>query len=99
MSILSNRSDGKTGWTFLTNHCHVLVVLSRDPAARIRDIADEVGITLRTVQRILNEMEEEGILRVEKSGRRNSYLINREYSLRHPLESKHKVGELLDLLS
>ncbi|SHK42243.1 Winged helix-turn-helix DNA-binding [Rubritalea squalenifaciens DSM 18772] len=95
----TNRNDEKLGWTFLSNHFHVLVVLSRDPAARIRDIADEVNITQRTVQRILNEMVEEGVLSVEKSGRRNSYLINRNYSLRHPLESKHKIGELLDLLS
>ena len=47
-------------WTFLTNHAHVLVVLSRRPDARIRDIADAIGITERSAQRILGELTEAG---------------------------------------
>ncbi len=87
-----------SGWTFLTNHTHILVVLAKDPSARIRDLADEVGITQRAVQRILAELTEEGILKVRKEGRRNTYTINRRARLRHPLESRHTIGELLDLL-
>jgi DNA-binding IclR family transcriptional regulator len=85
-------------WTFLTNHTHVLVVLSRDPMSRIRDIADEVGITQRAVQRILAELVDEEVLRVIKHGRRNEYRINRRMRLRHSLESSHRLGELLDLV-
>ncbi|GAB5558919.1 MAG: MarR family transcriptional regulator [Synoicihabitans sp.] len=85
-------------WTFLTNHTHILVVLSREPEARIRDLADEVGITQRAVQRILAELVVDGILRVKKEGRRNAYKIQRRARLRHPLESKHTIGEVLDLL-
>lgn len=87
------------GWTFLTNHTHVLVTLSREPEMRIRDLADEVGITQRAVQRILAELTADGVLKVAKQGRRNSYKINRRVRLRHPLESSHNLGELLDLLS
>jgi DNA-binding transcriptional ArsR family regulator len=86
------------GWTFLTNHMHILVVLGREPGLRIRDLAEQVGITQRAVQRILAELAEGGILRVTKEGRRNRYEINRETRLRHPLESRHTIGELLDLL-
>lgn len=94
-----NPNENKPSWTFLTNHFHVLVVLSRDPAARIRDISDEVGITQRAVQRIIAEMVVDSILSVEKMGRRNSYHINRSTPLKHALENKHSVGELLKLLS
>lgn len=87
------------GWTFLTNHMHVLVTLSREPEMRIRDLADEVGITQRAVQRILAELTADGVLKVAKRGRRNSYKINRRVRLRHPLESSHNLGELLDILS
>ena len=87
------------GWTFLTNHTHVLVVLSREPEMRIRDLADEVGITQRAVQRILAELTANGVLKVAKQGRRNRYTINRRVRLRHPLESAHNLGELLDLLT
>ena len=41
-------------WTFLTNHAHVLLCLSKDSEARVRDIATLVGITERAVHRILH---------------------------------------------
>jgi DNA-binding MarR family transcriptional regulator len=102
MQQKTSRSAGTranpAGWTFLTNHMHILVVLGREPDARIRDLAEEVGITQRAVQRILAELTEEKILKVSKDGRRNTYSINRRTRLRHPLENRHTVGELLDLL-
>lgn len=87
------------GWSFLTNHTHILVVLSREPEMRIRDLAVEVGITQRAVQRILAELQSEGVISISKEGRRNRYTINREIRLRHPLESKHTIGELLEILA
>jgi len=98
-SRASQADESQIGWTFLTNHMHILVVLSREPSMRIRDLADEVGITQRAVQRILAELTTEGILKVKKEGRRNTYTIRRKARLRHPLESRHNIGELLDLLS
>lgn len=91
--------DQPTGWTFLTNHMHVLVVLSRDPEMRIRDLADAIGITQRAVQRILSELIAEGVLKSTRIGRRNRYAIQTKTRLRHPLESQHTVGDLIDLLS
>lgn len=89
----------KPQWTFLTNHLHVLVSLSRVPTSRIRDLADEVGITQRAVQRILAELVEDEVINIEKDGRRNIYTINPKKRLCHPLESKHSIGQLLEILS
>ena len=36
---------GVAEWTFLTNHGHAIVMLARDPEARIRDLAQGIGIT------------------------------------------------------
>ncbi|MFN3707286.1 helix-turn-helix transcriptional regulator [Microcella sp.] len=83
-------------WTFLTNHAHVLVCLFDDESLRVRDIADRVGITERAVVRILGELVEGGYLEKFRDGRRNTYRILREQPLRHPLESAHTVGDLLD---
>ena len=88
----------RPNWTFLTNHTHLLVVLNREPAARIRDLAEEVGITQRAVQRILAELVSDGILTIKKEGRRNVYRIRRSARLRHPLEKRHTLGELLGML-
>lgn len=41
------------GWTFLSNHSHVLLCVARDATLRIRDIALEVGITERAVRHII----------------------------------------------
>ncbi len=86
-------------WTFLSNHSHVLVCLARDPGMRLRDVAVEVGITERAVQKIVAELEEGGVLARHREGRRNRYVLNRRAPLRHPLEARNTVGELLDLLS
>jgi predicted ArsR family transcriptional regulator len=85
-------------WTFLTNYAHVMVALNRDPDLRQRDLGYVVGITPGAVQRILDELEGAGYLRRERVGRRNHYEIIRHAPLRHPLEGRHTVGELLDML-
>ena len=95
----SQKPEKAREWTFLTNHFHVIVVLSRDPRTRISDLADQVGITYRAVQRILAELTEEGVLDISKDGRRNIYKVNRAYRLRHTLESQHRIGALLDVLA
>lgn len=82
-------------WTFLSNHTHVLLCLAREPDMRMRDVADRVGITERAVQRIVKELTDEGILVLDKIGRRNHYRVRRDHPLRHPLESHHTVGDLL----
>jgi len=85
-------------WHFLTNHSHVLLALFRDPDLRQRDIAEQVGITEGAVQRILDDLEDEGYITRAKVGRRNRYTVNSELPLRHPLECNHKVADLLTTL-
>lgn len=84
------------GFTYLTNHSHVLVALDTDPELRVRDLAVLVGITERAVQRILSDLEASGVVKIEKLGRRNRYRIVRSAKLRHPLEHHCSVGGLLD---
>ena len=60
-------------WTFLTNHAHVVVAISRDPDLRHRDIAHLVGITPGAVVKILGDLEDAGVVKVERVGRRNRY--------------------------
>ena len=87
-----------TGWTFLTNHAHVLACIADDPDVRLRDVAATVGITERATQRIVAELEESGYVRHRRVGRRNRYEVVAGTTLRHPLESHVAVSALLDLL-
>jgi DNA-binding MarR family transcriptional regulator len=88
----------RPSWTFLTNHAHVMVALSRDPELRQRDLAYVIGITPGAVQRILDDLERAGYVKREKVGRRNRYEVLTSESLRHPLEEGHNIGELLEML-
>lgn len=82
-------------WTFLTNHAHVVIAISRDPTLRQREIADQVGITEGAVQRILHELEDDGYVRRARVGRRNRYAVRGDRPLRHPLEAGHTIDEII----
>ena len=84
-------------WTFLTNHAHVLVLLSQHPSLVLREVALQVGITERAVQRIIADLEAEGIIEREKVGRQNHYRIMADRPLRHPIESHRTISDLLAL--
>jgi len=92
-------SDEDRHWTLLTNHGRVLLLIAQDPDARIRDLADSAGITERTAQTIVTDLEHAGYISKERSGRRNVYTVNRRLPFRHPAESDHKIGELIDLFT
>ena len=87
-----------TDWTFFSNYAHVLVCLAENPEARLREVADRVGITERSAQRLITHLDEAGILTRVKHGRRNSYLVDTRVHLRHPIEEHCTVGELLNLI-
>lgn len=82
-------------WHFFSNYAHVLVCLAENPHARLRDVAERVGITERTALRLITQLDEAGILKRVKEGRRNSYVIDTSEHLRHPIEAHCTVGELL----
>ena len=88
-----------TGWTFLTNHTHVLLCLYRNPEITLREVAVLVGITERMVQKIVAELVEAEFMEVTKIGRRNTYRITVDKKLRHPLESHRSIGDMLENLS
>lgn len=86
-------------WTFLTNHTHVLVLLSRNPSIVLREVAVQVKITERAVQRIIADLESGGFIEREKIGRQNHYRIRANQPLRHVIESHRTIGDLLALIN
>jgi MarR family len=86
-------------WTLLTGHGHVLVEIARSPEARIRDIATAAGITERTAQAIVADLEAAGYLARTRVGRRTRYTVNHDSLFRHPAQEGHRVGPFLALLA
>ena len=87
------------GWTFLTNHMHVLLCLAKSPAERMCDIAVKVGITERTVQHIIAELEAAEYIKRLRKGRRNVYHIYGRLPLRHPIERHRRVRDIIQLIN
>lgn len=95
MSVVS---DTNASWTYLTNHSHVLICLAEDPTSRLRDVAQRIGITERAVQMIVADLENAGVLKRHRQGRRNHYEIRPDQPLRHPVEGHRSVRDLLRMV-
>lgn len=82
-------------FTFLTNYGHVLLLIANDPNILMRELAAQVGITERAVQRIVDDLTTAEYLLVTKDGRRNRYQVRMDSPLRHELERHCNVGDLV----
>ena len=100
-NFMQTESQTKNGhnWTFLTNHAHVLLCLANNSSLRMRDIANIIGVTERTVQLIVKDLSKEGYIKLTREGRCNRYEIDDTISLRHPIEQHKTIGDLIGLIS
>jgi DNA-binding MarR family transcriptional regulator len=96
---VNTTASGARGWTFLSNHAHVLICLAARPRLLLREVALRVGITERAVQKILVDLEAEGLVTRRRDGRRNRYQLHLDQPLRHPLEAHRSVRELIELVT
>ena len=89
----------KNKWTFITNHAAVLTLLDREEHLTSREIAMALGITERSVVRIIKDLEMEGYITKRKEGRENRYTVNKDLPLRRNDQREVHVRELLQLIS
>lgn len=99
-ALLASGPGGRQrGWTFLTNHGHVLLAVATDPGIRIAEIADRVGITPRAALQILKDLESAGYLHRTRVGRRTHYAIEPHQHFRHPATSAQEIDGLIRLFT
>ena len=96
---MGDQGEISGSWTLLTGHGHVLVEIARNPDARIRDISAVVGLTDRTVQAIVADLEAAGYLTRTRTGRRTRYSVNHDSLFRHSAQEGLRVGPFLELLA
>ena len=85
-------------WTFVTNHGSVLALVAEHGEITAWDIAVRLGITERSVRRIIDDLEKESYIRKRRIGRSNRYTVRRDQPLRQPGQRDTVVGELLNVL-
>lgn len=86
-------------WTFLTHHAQMLLAVAAEPDARVRDLADRVGVSSRAAVTLLGDLVAAGYVERRRQGRRNTYAVHAELPLRHPAQADHAVGELVALFA
>ena len=96
---MSTSTPTAASWAFLSNHAQVLLCIAHDNGMRLRDIADQVGITERAAHRIVNELADAGYLSRQRMGRRNHYTIAAHLPLPDPVAGNQRIGDLLRLLT
>ena len=86
-------------WSFLTNHAKAILFIAVQPDARLRDIADALGVTERNAYGIVVDLADAGYVVKEREGRRNRYHVQDHLPLRDRIGRERTIGELLDLLA
>lgn len=89
---------GRKPWTFVSNHGAVLAMIGTERQVTGREIAARLGITERTVLRIIGDLEQAGYVRRSRVGRENRYQVNLEMPMRRSDQRQTAVGDLLRAL-
>jgi predicted transcriptional regulator len=76
----------------------MLLSIAHDPEIKATDIAQEVGITERTVRAIIADLEKEHYLTKIKIGRGVKYSIKKSMPLRHKTMHYIRLSKLIALL-
>jgi excisionase family DNA binding protein len=96
--VQERESVPRSSWTFITNHGAVLALIGQYGQITTREVAAYLGITERTVLRIIRDLEAEGYIHIVKEGRLNKYGVSHDRPLRRPEQRDVAVGRLLDVL-
>lgn len=89
----------KKKWAFITNHAAILTLLDQKEQLTAREIGAKLDITIRTVYRIIKDLEAEGYLSKYKEGRENRYAINASLPLRRNNQREVQLQDLLEAIS
>lgn len=96
---MSHQDEGGGNWTLLTGHGRVLAEIASNPGARVRDISAVVGLTERTVQAIVGDLDEAGYITRTRAGRRTIYAVRPDSPFRHAAQEGLQIGPFLAALA
>ncbi|MFL6042494.1 MAG: PAS domain-containing protein [Gaiellales bacterium] len=95
---MSPRSQPTGQFVLLSNHGQALVAIAENPDARLREIAERIGITERATQSIVNDLVNAGYVTRTRVGRRNTYAVDPRQPFQHPALADGLIGSLISSL-
>ena len=88
-------AEERRQWSLLSSHGQVLVSISRAPEMTVRRLSQLLNFSERRIMGVLRDLEDAGMIRRERRGRQNLYIINVDASLRAPLLKDYTVRDLM----
>ncbi len=87
-------------WYLVSSHGSVLFYVAVHPDCTIREIADDMSLTQRTVWGLIGDLRRAGMLRIRREGRRHHYTVDLDADFKHPtlkgLPLRAVLGELVE---
>lgn len=72
-------------WYLVSSHGAVLFYIAVHPGCTIKQIAEDMSLTQRTVWGLIGDLRRAEMLDVERRGRRHHYTVNLDADFRHPI--------------
>ena len=72
-------------WYLVSSHGAILFYVAVYPDCTIKEIAEAMSLTRRTVWGVIGDLRRAGMLRIRKEGRRHHYAVNLDGPFKHPV--------------
>ena len=85
MVMASNGTHIQNHWYLVSSHGAVLFYIAVNPGCTIREIAEQMHLTQRTVWGLIGDLRRADMLKIDRQGRRHHYTVNLDADFRHPI--------------
>jgi predicted transcriptional regulator len=82
---MANGRSLHSHWYLVSSHGAVLFFVALHPDCTIKEIAEEMSLTQRTVWGLIGDLRRADMLAVRRVGRRHHYTVNLDATFRHPV--------------
>ena len=72
-------------WYLVSSHGSILFYVAVRPNCTIKEIAEAMSLTRRTVWGVIGDLRRADMLHVRKEGRRHHYRVNLDGPFKHPV--------------
>lgn len=72
-------------WYLVSSHGAILFYVAVNPECTIKEIAEAMSLTRRTVWGVIGDLRRGGMLHIRKEGRRHHYTVNLDAPFKHPV--------------
>jgi hypothetical protein len=83
--MMINGTHIQNHWYLVSSHGAVLFYVAVNPGCTIREIAEQMHLTQRTVWGLIGDLRRAGMLIIDRQGRRHHYTVNLDAPFRHPI--------------